>query len=160
MPRPPDNDRKSLDRDGFFPLLLRYNISLNLRNFLFMKDETAALLSGLCLIHCIATPLLVALGGLGLIGNLLASEWIHSALILPIAILALTSLPSGWKLHRRSYPALTGLLGLSLLIAALFAPHESEAALSVSGGLLLIGAHLSNRLHCRQLLKNHNTASQ
>lgn len=123
-----------------------------------MKDEAAALCSGLCLIHCLATPVLLSLGGLGLIGSAFTSEWVHVVLILPIALLALASLPSGWKRHRRRLPPVAGSLGLALLVTALFAPHEAEAALSISGGLLLIGAHLSNRFHCNRLLKAENAA--
>lgn len=115
-----------------------------------MKDEAAAICSGLCLIHCIATPVLLSLGGLGLVGSLFTSEWVHVALFAPIAALAATSLPSGWKRHKRWVPGAAGFTGLALLLAALFAPHEAEAILSISGGLLLMAGHLSNRFHCRR----------
>ncbi|MBU2884351.1 MerC domain-containing protein [Gilvimarinus agarilyticus] len=123
-----------------------------------MKDETAALCSGLCLIHCIATPILLSMSGLGLIGSLFASEWVHVALFAPIALLALTSLPSGWKRHQRWLPSVAGFTGLLLLAAAMMAPHEAEAALSIGGGLLLIGGHLSNRFHCRRTALNEGAA--
>ncbi|UTF61805.1 MerC domain-containing protein [Gilvimarinus sp. DA14] len=116
-----------------------------------MKDETAALCSGLCLIHCIATPILLSIGSLGLIGSLFTSEWVHLVLIIPIAALALASFPSGRKRHGRWLPTASGFSGLALLVTAFFAPHEAEAALSISGGLLLIAGHLSNRFHCRRL---------
>ncbi|WP_020209947.1 MerC domain-containing protein [Gilvimarinus chinensis] len=123
-----------------------------------MKDETAAFLSGLCLIHCLATPLLMTAGGLGVLGSLFSAEWVHIALIIPIAALALISLPQGRKRHGRTYPALTGLGGLLLLIAAFFVPHDTEALFSVSGGLLLMGAHLANRLHCHEKATVETTA--
>lgn len=113
-----------------------------------MKDEAAALCSGLCLIHCLASPILLSLGGLGLIGSLFTTEWIHGLLFVPIAVLAVTSLPSGWKRHRHCLPIMAGFSGLALLAAAFVAPHE--AVLSVSGGLLLVGSHLSNRFYSRR----------
>ncbi|WP_041522217.1 MerC domain-containing protein [Gilvimarinus agarilyticus] len=123
-----------------------------------MKDETAALCSGLCLIHCIVTPALLTMGGLGLVGSLFASEWMHLALFVPIAALAGMSLPCGWKRHRRRLPGIAGFTGLALLFAALLAPHEAEATLSISGGLLLIGGHLSNRFHCRRTVTSEEAA--
>ncbi|WP_049722369.1 MerC domain-containing protein [Gilvimarinus polysaccharolyticus] len=123
-----------------------------------MKDETAAFCSGLCLIHCIATPVLLSLGSLGLIGSIFTSEWFHAVLFAPIAILALVSLPSGWKRHRRWPPSVAAFTGLALLLAAMFAPHEAEAILSISGGLLLIGGHLGNRFHCRQMSQGEDVA--
>lgn len=116
-----------------------------------MKDETAALCSGLCLIHCIATPILLSMGSLGLITSVFTSEWVHLVLIVPIAALAVASLPSGRKQHGRWLPTVWGFSGLALLVTALLAPHEAEAALSISGGLLLIAGHLSNRFHSRRL---------
>ena len=110
-----------------------------------MKDVIAAALSGLCVVHCLATPVLLALGSSGLLLGMLSSEWFHYLMLLPISVLLAWSLPGGWCVHQRKTPFLIGLSGFLVLVAALFAPHEAEATLSVSGGLLLISAHLYNR---------------
>lgn len=110
-----------------------------------MKDVFAATLSGLCVVHCLATPVLLALGSSGLLLGIFSSEWFHYLMLLPISVLLAWSLPGGWCVHKRKAPFALGLAGFLVLTAALFAPHDAETALSVSGGLLLISAHLYNR---------------
>lgn len=110
-----------------------------------MKDLIAAILSGLCIVHCLAAPLLLALGSSGLLLGVFSSEWFHYLMILPIAVFLVWSLPGGWCVHRSKAPFVLGLGGFLLLIAALMAPHEAETLLSVCGGLLLVSAHLYNR---------------
>lgn len=110
-----------------------------------MKDIIAAALSGLCVVHCLATPMLLALGSSGLLLGIFSSEWFHYLMLLPISVLLAWSLPGGWCVHQRKAPFALGLAGFLVLIAAMFAPHDAETALSVSGGLLLIAAHLYNR---------------
>ena len=121
-----------------------------------MKDLIAAVLSGLCVVHCLTTPLLLALGSSGVMLGLASSEWFHYLMLLPISVLLVWSLPGGWCAHRRKAPFVMGLAGFLLLVAALFAPHAAETALSVSGGLLLVSAHLYNRklLHNLQGLQH------
>ncbi|GAB2918906.1 MerC domain-containing protein [Rheinheimera gaetbuli] len=110
-----------------------------------MKDIIAAALSGLCVVHCLATPILLALGSSGLLLGIFSSEWFHYLMLLPISVLLAWSLPGGWCVHQRKAPFALGLAGFLVLVAALFAPHEAETALSLSGGVLLISAHLYNR---------------
>lgn len=110
-----------------------------------MKDLIAAALSGLCIVHCLATPLLLALGSSGLLLGVFGSEWFHYLMIMPIAALLVWSLPGGWCVHRSKTPFMLGLSGFLLLLAALMAPHEAETVLSVCGGILLVSAHLYNR---------------
>ena len=110
-----------------------------------MRDVIAAAVSGLCLVHCLATPILLALGSSGLLLGAFSSEWFHYLMLLPISVLLAWSLPGGWCMHQRKTPFVLGLVGFLLLVAALFAPHEAETALSISGGVLLISAHLYNR---------------
>lgn len=110
-----------------------------------MKDLIAATLSGLCIVHCLATPLLLTLGSSGLLLGVFGSEWFHYLMILPIAIFLVWSLPGGWCVHRKKTPFVLGLGGFLLLIASLMASHRAETLLSVCGGLLLVSAHLYNR---------------
>lgn len=117
-------------------------------------DASAMLLSGLCLLHCLALPLLAA--ALPLFGVWAEAEWVHVvfvAIAAPLAGLAL------WRGHRRDalpWPLWTlaalGLLGL--LAGAFGIPDEaSETAMTVSGSVALASAHLWNwrrhRLRCR-----------
>ncbi|MDP4945682.1 MerC domain-containing protein [Alishewanella sp. SMS8] len=110
-----------------------------------MKDIIAAALSGLCIVHCLATPILLLLGSSGLMLGVLSSEWFHYLMLLPISVLLAWSLPGGWCVHKHTAPFVLGLAGFLLLIISLFASHYAETALSLIGGGLLIGAHLYNR---------------
>ncbi|MCW0377706.1 hypothetical protein NB697_000552 [Xanthomonas sacchari] len=115
-------------------------------------DASAMVLSGLCLLHCLALPLLAA--ALPLFGVWAEAEWVHVvfvAIAAPLAGLAL------WRGHRRDalpWPLWTlAALGLLSLLAGAFGiPDEaSETAMTVSGSLALAGAHLWNwRRHRRR----------
>lgn len=118
-----------------------------------MKDLFGVCLSGLCLLHCLFTPLLLALGGVGLIGSWLGSEWVHYLLLAPISLLLVWSLPLSWVRHRNIKPLLIGGIGFSLLITSLFVPESAEPILAVLASLILIAAHLLNR----HLLNTPNT---
>lgn len=110
-----------------------------------MKDLIAAMLSGLCVVHCLALPVLLAVGSSGLLLGLFSSEWFHYLMLLPISSLLVWSLPGGWCVHRSKTPFILGLTGFLLLVLSLFAGHDAELPLSVAGGLLLATAHLRNR---------------
>jgi hypothetical protein len=106
-------------------------------------DGLAISLSGLCLLHCLALPILAV--SLPLAGVLAEAEWVHwlfVALAAPVSLMAL------WSAERRRSWTLIALAagGLSLLIAgaAGWPDHDWETGLTVSGGLLLAGVHLMN----------------
>jgi hypothetical protein len=106
-------------------------------------DGVAISLSGLCLAHCLALPVLAVT--LPFLGALAQAEWVHwlfVALAAPASLVALLS-SSG----RPSVGLMSGaVLGLALLIAgaAGWPDHESETLLTVAGGLVLAGVHALN----------------
>lgn len=101
-------------------------------------DGTAITLSGLCLLHCLALPLLSTV--LPMAGVWAEAEWLHRTFViaaLPFAILALASKQITW---------LSGLLiisGFALLASGAFveAWHDFETELTVIGGVLLAAGH-------------------
>lgn len=100
-------------------------------------DGLGMLISSLCLVHCLGTPLLLL--ALPAAGWLAPDERIHhllTALAVPVALLALVP---GYRLHRRAGVPAAGLLGV---VAMLAAPEEWVASV---GALLVVGAHLANR---------------
>ncbi|MBF5055039.1 MerC mercury resistance protein [Alcanivorax sp. 521-1] len=109
-----------------------------------MKDQLGTACSGLCIVHCLATPALVAAGGLGAVGGLLASKSFHLAMLAPVLLFAAASFPSAYRRHRHPGPGLLALAGVGLLIGAHLLPHALEALITSAGGLALIGAHLWN----------------
>ncbi|MGF1605884.1 MAG: MerC domain-containing protein [Rhodothalassiaceae bacterium] len=115
-------------------------------------DRVAIGLSLACLIHCLVLP--PALVMLPLVAAAWPEDlWVHAglfAIALPVAVLALYR---GWRLHRRRWPALLGLVGLcglaaGLLMHSLPLGETAERAASVTGASALALAHLLN-LRCR-----------
>ncbi|MCW8128023.1 MerC domain-containing protein [Microbulbifer halophilus] len=110
-----------------------------------MKDTAGMLVSGLCLVHCLATPLLLALGGAGMLGALLGHELFHLVLLGPVLLLALASFPAACRHHRRPVVMVSGFSGLLILIVALGLEGHWELLASTVGAGLLVAAHWANR---------------
>lgn len=114
-------------------------------------DAAGIFASALCMIHCLAMPVLLAV--------LPAMSWAeddhtHEVLIGVALVAALLSLGPGYLAHRRRGVLLLGAAGLACLAAAVFFVeprygHGAEAVASIAGALLLCGAHLRNRVCCR-----------
>ncbi|MHA6720111.1 MerC domain-containing protein [Sphingomonas sp. RS6] len=108
-------------------------------------ERAAVGMSTLCLVHCLALPVLLAL----LPG---VSAWLHLPADLHrwLLMFAIPSssfaLLSGCRVHRSAGPLLTGIAGLSLmaLAALLLEGTAREVPVSVAGSLLLVAAHVSN----------------
>lgn len=116
-----------------------------------MKDTIGMFVSGLCLLHCLLTPVLLALGGFGVVGALLGDKLFHLALLLPVLFLALASFPRACRRHRRPAVMVAGFSGLLLLVVALSLEGAWELLVSVGGAGLLVAAHWANRrLLCRR----------
>lgn len=108
-------------------------------------DRGAVGLSMLCLVHCLAFPVVVM--ALPAMGEILPRQWwVHPvifALAVPMATIALVR---GWSDHRDRRPVLLGGIGLALLGFGLLAAEASaaEVLLTVAGGLIVAAAHLLN----------------
>ena len=108
-------------------------------------DMAAALLSSLCLIHCIAIPVAIAL--LPTVALVIPDlPWLHAGLLLLAIPASGIALLRGWRVHRDAVPAAVGAVGLLVMASALLAETHSmtEVALTVSGGLLVAAGHLLN----------------
>ena len=109
-------------------------------------DRVGITLSGLCLVHCLAGLLLVAVLGVG--GQWILDPAIHRVgLALAIAVGAAT-IGLGVLRHGKFGPLALGTVGLLLMGAALAVDHGvQEAALTIGGVLLLAAAHILNLRH-------------
>ncbi len=112
------------------------------------KDSWGIFCSGLCLIHCLATPLLIASGSLGVLAMLISSEWVHKLLLLPVFLFIVLSFPSAYKQHRHHMPGLLAVSSLLGLIIAITYGHEFEIVLTVIAASILMFAHWWNRRLC------------
>lgn len=105
-------------------------------------DLYAAGLSTLCLLHCLALPLLTTV--LPIAGQLSENELLHRALVL---LAAPATLWVSWQMLRRNGSLLflvAACIGLALLVLAAFLEPMAayEQPMTVTGALLLAGAHL------------------
>lgn len=110
-----------------------------------MKDDLAVVCSGACMVHCLLTPIVIGFGAAGLLGEWLASEWIHKVMLVPVVLLAILSLPGSYKKHQNHWPLMLGVIGISIMVSALLGPESLETWITLGGGAVLITAHLWNR---------------
>lgn len=107
-------------------------------------DRVAILLSGLCLVHCLVTALL--LGSLSALSGLLGDPLIHEAGLVIAILLGTVALGRGALQHQRVVPLAIGALGLAVMAFALTRPtHGSEALVTIAGVALLAIGHVLNR---------------
>ena len=106
-------------------------------------DRFAMGLSGLCLVHCVATTVLLAL--LSAAGGVLGAPIIHEAGLSLAMILGAFSLGRGILEHGYAMPSAIGALGLGVMAGALTLPHDgTEALYTVFGvGILALGHRLN-----------------
>lgn len=108
-------------------------------------DGLAVGASVLCLIHCLALPIVIAALP-ALAARLDLGEGFHLAVLafaLPVSAVALGE---GWRRHRGLTPLFVGAAGLVLLAAGLAFEEwvAVETGVTVAGSLLLAGAHVAN----------------
>ncbi len=116
------------------------------------RDIAGTVCSGLCLCHCLAAPLLAAVGGMGAFGALIADKRVHWLLTLSVWLLALTSFPRAYRRHGRVGPLLYAGAGVLAVTLALFGESHWETTITVTGSLCLVYAHISNRRHMAGLV--------
>ena len=106
-------------------------------------DRMAIGLSGLCLVHCLATS--VALALLASAGSILGADWIHEVGLGLAMIMGAIALGRGILEHGYSMPSAVGGLGLGVMAGALTMPHNgTEALYTVVGvGILALGHRLN-----------------
>jgi glucan phosphoethanolaminetransferase (alkaline phosphatase superfamily) len=118
-------------------------------------DKIGMFLSGLCVIHCLLTPIAIVLIGTGWLLSIAASPWFHIVLFLPVLLLVITSIaPTAWR--SKSFAALSSaLVGLIMMASAMFMHnhghpgHAQEPYLSILGALLVFFGHWLNFRQCK-----------
>jgi MerC mercury resistance protein len=107
-------------------------------------DRWAIGLSGLCLAHCLATSVAVAL--LASAGGILGNPIIHEVGLVIAILFGALALGCGVMTHGFAMPAWVGSLGLGVMAGALGLPHSGgEVVYSVLGVLILALGHDLNR---------------
>jgi hypothetical protein len=106
-------------------------------------DKLAMGLSGLCLVHCVATAVL--LGLLASAGGFLGQPIIHEVGLSLAMIIGAFALGRGILEHGFMMPSAVGALGLGVMAGALSLPHDGrEPIYTVIGVMILALGHRLN----------------
>src|SRR5436853_7892687 len=117
-------------------------------------DNLGACVSGLCLVHCVVMPLLLAFAPT-LAHVIPGDEVTHRLLGLLVVSAGVPSFWIGYRKHRKKRVVAAGLAGIGLVLGALangdrFNSHAAEIAVTMMGSLVLTLAHLANKTFCRR----------
>ena len=107
-------------------------------------DRLAIALSGLCLVHCLATAVLLALASA--LSVFLGAHWFHEIGLVLAMMLGGLALGRGVYEHGFMMPSAVGSMGLGVMAGALTMPHDgTEALYTVIGvGILALGHQLNS----------------
>jgi len=116
-------------------------------------DRIAIALSGVCIVHCLAVPLLAAvlpIAFAGLDEDLHFHEW----MLWGVVPTSLFGLGMGLRYHRRKWIPTLGAVGLVIVAYAAIVAHGAwawwqELSLSIIGSVLLVAAHWRNFVEVR-----------
>jgi hypothetical protein len=108
-------------------------------------DRIGIGLSGLCMVHCLASAVIIGL--VASAGGILGAAWIHEVGLTVAMALGAIALGRGVLIHGFMMPWAVGWLGLGVMAGALTMPHDgSEALFTVVGVSLLALGHQLNRI--------------
>ena len=115
-------------------------------------DGAAVGLSALCLIHCLALPLLVA--GLPFLAQF-SEGHLHAQMLLVVLPLSIVALGLGFRHHRSTWIVLTGVLGMLTLVVGATVAHSqlglsADRSFTIVGALVLATAHFYNSVRTRE----------
>jgi hypothetical protein len=114
-------------------------------------DGAAVALSALCLVHCLALPLIVA--GLPFLAQF-AEGHLHVQLLVVVLPLSVAALGFGFRRHRSGRIVAGGFLGMSLLVVGATLAHDqlgllADRLFTIAGALTLATAHFFNSYRSR-----------
>jgi hypothetical protein len=125
-------------------------------NWLGRLDRLGIILSGICIVHCLALPLLLA--ALPFLGDsILGGHGFHEWLLLAVLPVSLVALSFGYRRHGDANVLWLGGIGLALLSFATYGyrliglSEDWERGISIVGGLIHAGGHVLNFRRTRAL---------
>ncbi|MFL6775925.1 MAG: MerC domain-containing protein [Sphingomicrobium sp.] len=106
-------------------------------------DRIAMGLSGLCVVHCVATAVL--LGLLASAGGFLGQPIFHEVGLTLAMIIGAFALGIGIRQHGFVMPSMIGALGLGVMAGALSLPHDGREPVYTIVGVMIVA--LGHRLN-------------
>lgn len=124
-----------------------------------LADRAGICLSVICIVHCIATPIILVLLPVMQILELWHGS-LHVVFAAIIPALALAAFIPGYKLHKEKRVFKIALIGFALIISGITVPHILkiewlEPVLSICGSVFLVRAHIINRNLCACCRSGH-----
>ena len=108
-------------------------------------DRMAIGLSGLCLVHCMATTIFITI--IASAGSALGAPWIHEVGLTVAMTIGAIALGRGIQDHGFMLPSAVGGLGLGVMAGALTMDHGLvEASYTMAGVLILALGHRLNAI--------------
>ncbi len=106
-------------------------------------DRLGVVISGLCMVHCVAGLFLIGVLGLG--GGVLLNPAIHRFGLVAAFVVGVLTIGASALRHGHRLPLALGSTGLALMAAAIASDHgTAEALLTICGVLLVASAHIVN----------------
>ena len=114
-------------------------------------DGAAVVLSALCLVHCLALPLIVI--GVPFLAQF-AEGHLHLQMLVVVLPLSTPALGIGYRRHRNSRILFAGIVGMLLLIIGATVAHAqlgliADRAFTICGSLTLATAHFFNSVRAQ-----------
>jgi len=114
-------------------------------------DGAAVALSALCLVHCLALPLIVA--GLPFFAQF-AEGHLHLQMLVLVLPVSVVAFGLGFRRHRNRRIVTTGSLGMLLLVIGATVAHDklglaADRSFTIAGALVLAMSHFFNSYRSR-----------
>lgn len=127
-------------------------------------DKFAVFLSGVCVLHCLITPVLITLLPILTLNAFVEDLLFHKLmlwLVLPTSCIALFI---GCRKHRDWMIAGTGIVGMAILVIVAFFGHDflsdsMEKVATSLGGIVLAISHVLNYRACQSLICDDDKCS-
>ena len=127
-------------------------------------DKFGVLLSGICILHCLITPVLITLLPVITLSSFIEELLFHQLmlwLVLPTSCIALFI---GCRKHRDFNIVITGILGMCILIFVAFWGHDflgetQERIASSVGGIVVAISHVLNYRACQKRICNDDNCA-
>jgi hypothetical protein len=116
-------------------------------------DRIAIALSAICILHCLAVPLLAAVLPIAFV-TVGVDAHFHEVMLWGVLPTSLFGFGFGLRYHRRYRIVVVGAVGLAIITFAAIVAHGAwawwqELSLSILGSVLLVTAHWRNFLEVR-----------
>jgi hypothetical protein len=118
-------------------------------------DQAAIALSAVCIVHCLAVPVLVAVLPIAAV-SFGGGGHFHSVMLWLVVPTSVLGFGLGFRVHGRLGVVLLGACGVATLVAAAVWGHSvwneaAEVTVSVIGSLILAAAHWLNFREVRRV---------